>query len=355
MIKNKYLQLNSLNRFKRKTKNNNYKILFPIILFLLLSISISFNIVYLINNSNNKKIIKKLRYNLFNYHKNVEIAIPSNSTNISKIQLLKIITNNNEYDYKGAQSCLINGSDTQLCIYHLLAPKKVVGKNRALYGRKADGAYVLLDDLENVKIAYSFGIERNVIFDEQLALNGIDVYMYDHTIYSLPKENQKFHWKKIGLCGTKSNNKNLKTLEELIIENNHTNEENMILKIDIENAEWDSLDSLQEKYLYQFKYIVIEFHFVKPFYEEKYYNVLKKLHKSHQVFFIRCNGRDNIIAFGNNKICQFLEVSYVIRKGNKFTKDDFIYPIYHFDFVPAKLLGMKEFNLNILKLFDDEE
>ena len=45
--------------------------------------------------------------------------------------------------------------------------------------------------------------------------------MYDHTIKSLPFNNSKFHWKKIGLSENKNNT--LKPLRDLLIENGHLN------------------------------------------------------------------------------------------------------------------------------------
>ena len=95
-------------------------------------------------------------------------------------------------------------------------------------------------------------------FDQALAKRGIDVYMYDHTINSLPLNNTKFHWSKIGICGSQNRTQNLKTLEDLIKINGHTSEKNMILKIDVEGWEWDSLNELSEDVLRQLKYIVIE-------------------------------------------------------------------------------------------------
>ena len=81
-------------------------------------------------------------------------------------------------------------------VYQFLCPKEVVGKKRVLFGTKKDGCYVLLDDLENIKIAYSIGIDGIIQFDQALADKGIDVYMYDHTIEKLPYENEKFIGKK---------------------------------------------------------------------------------------------------------------------------------------------------------------
>ena len=53
-------------------------------------------------------------------------------------------------------------------------------------------------------------------------------------------------------------------------------------------------------------------------------------------------------TFGNNRICVCLEVSYVKRSGYRFAKDKSIYPIDEFSYY-----NNKDFNVNILKLFDD--
>ena len=275
-----------------------------------------------------------------------------------KIMILKIISNNNRIYYQGIENCLLDDPDRQLCIYHLLVPKKVIGKERILIGGKKDGSYVLLNDINNIKIAYSFGISSKIQFDQYLADRGIDVYMYDHTIDSLPFNNIKFHWKKIGISGKNKNNKLLKSLEELIIENGHTSEENMILKIDVEHSEWESLRDLPDRILRQFKYILIEYHFNEDrFLNETllYYNVIKKIYQTHQAFYLRCHNQYLIVYFGNNRFCKYLEVSYIIKKGYEFTKDPSIYPIKEFDLYDFSkyITKMGEMNLNILKLFDN--
>lgn len=145
--------------------------------------------------------------------------------------------------------------------------------------------------------------------------------------------------------------KNLKTLEDLLKENRHISEKNMILKIDIEGWEWIPLNELNEDILKQFKYIVINYHFLEPSKEELYYNIIKKIHKSHQAFYFRCHGR-NIISPLRNRICKFLEVSYIIREGNIFDKDDSIYPILEFDFTKPRNKFISDINLNIFKIFD---
>ena len=96
----------------------------------------------------------------------------------SKIEQLKILTNNNQTLIAGPKKCLMNNPDEEKCIYQFLCPKQIVGKNRILFGIRKDGCYVLLDDLENIKIAYSIGIDGIIQFDKALADKGIDVYIY---------------------------------------------------------------------------------------------------------------------------------------------------------------------------------
>ena len=166
--------------------------------------------------------------------------------------MLKLMTYNNKALYEGAEKCLEKNPDEELCLYQFLCPKKVIGKKRVLIGEKSDGCYVMLDDFENIKIAYSIGIRNIIQFDKALADKGIDIYMYDHTINKLPYSNEKFHWKKIGIGGNSERKYNIQTIEEMMKENGHLNEKNMIFKMDVEGAEWNSLKDLSENVLLQF-------------------------------------------------------------------------------------------------------
>ena len=101
-------------------------------------------------------------------------------------ELLQLLTYNNPSLYNGIERCLGNNSDEEMCFYQYICPKEVTGKKRVLIGNKKDGSYIMLDDFENRKIAYSIGIYNLIQFDKALADKGIDVYMYDHTINNLP-------------------------------------------------------------------------------------------------------------------------------------------------------------------------
>jgi hypothetical protein len=231
-------------------------------------------------------------------------------------------------------------------IYYLLSPMEVLGYNKIRIGSEADGGYIFLNDLKNIKIAYSFGIGSKISFDKELADKNIDIFMYDHTIDKLPFENSKFHWKKIGLSGKNINETNMSTLSELIKENGHSKEENMILKIDIESYEWEVFQYLPINIMKQFKYIVGEFHFEEKD-EFQYYNIFKKIQGTHQIFHIHCNNFGKIIKLYGYIICDAIEISFIQKEGYKFIEDNSFYPIEGIDYKNCKKKDDTSYLINL--------
>ena len=353
---------------RKVPKSNYYMNVFILIAFLciiILAILIIIFIVYFSFKIDEimelYREIPLLNREMVSLKKNISFmyAILSSSvTNQTALELFRnfndIVKHDKDKDkYALIFNCLIKDTDKELCIYPYLKPKKVKGKKRIFFGSKKDGGYVLLDDFKGISKAYSFGIDQKVDFDYALSEKNIDIYMYDHTIISLPSNYanySKFHWKKIGITEVGYDKNNLKSLKTLIKENGHLKEKNMILKLDAEYSEWKSLLNLPSSVLKQFKYIVLEYHFFKKE-TELYYRVLKKISKTHQVFYLHCNNcSPNNYLTHYNYICAALEVSYVIKEGNEFEEDDSTYPIEDFDFKNCDK-PQNDYNLNILRLF----
>ena len=208
----------------------------------------------------------------------------------------------------------------------------VINYKKIRIGRNSDGGYILLNDFDNVKIAYSFGISREISFDKELADKNIDIFMYDHTISKLPFDNPRFHWKKIGLSSETNKKQYMKTLDELIKENKHSNEKNMILKIDIESHEWNIFENISINTLKQFKHIVGEFHLNKKNIYF-YLNILKKLQITHQIIHLHCNNCSNKkINIDGYYICSLLEISLIQKESYSFNKFQSLFPINDLDF-----------------------
>ena len=345
---NKNELIKNIKRFKNSAILTKYNIFFTF-LFLLVLLNLIYLNIFIIKDKrkeysikNNFQIRNKEIYddnknniitnNIENYFlkKLVEKAMKTKNLFLlnNYIELDKLFHNDRRYD--GARNCLVEYKKNSTCIYNYLFPKKVLGKKRKLIGGRKSTSYVLLDDFKGIKIAYSIGIGSKdwfLSFDQELADKNIDIYMYDHTINKLPYQNPKFHFHKIGLSGNyNSKNSALKSLYQILEENKHLKEKNMILKVDCEGCEWEALLDFPEELLKNFKYMVFELHFQSRDFL-LFTKVLSKLSTYHQIFYVHCVNCGTMIQYGDMRICKALEVSYVIKEGNEFSKDDSDYPI----------------------------
>ena len=134
----------------------------------------------------------------------------------------------------------------------------------------------------------------------------------------------------------------MKTLSELIKENRHIDEKNMILKIDIEGGEWNIFNNISTDILTQFKYILVEFHFNYNI-AKNYLKVLSKLNISHQIFHLHCNNGGSLIYFDGNIICSAFEISYIIKDNNTFINNRDFFPIKNIDYKNGE--NRPDFNL----------
>ncbi|SEH25224.1 Methyltransferase FkbM domain-containing protein [Selenomonas sp. KH1T6] len=212
----------------------------------------------------------------------------------------------------------------------LLQVKRPSAKSGRLIrtGNANDGGYVMLDNMDGSKVAYSIGICDDVTWDSFMAERGFDVYMYDHTIEGLPEENPRFHWQKIGLGGIyDEQHPELRTLPMLLEDNGHLGQKHMILKMDIEGAEWSCFSNLEEAYLEQFDQILLELHDMNDLSRhDEMLEVLAKLNKTHQLVHIHGNNCDVYTMVKGMVMPNFIEVTYLKRDLYDFEEWDGCFP-----------------------------
>ena len=134
--------------------------------------------------------------------------------------------------------------------------------------------------------------------------------MYDPTIDALPKEHEKFHFFKQGI----GKNSDMITLDEAITCNGHVSHEGMILKMDIEGFEYETLYHIQDSTLAKFSQLVIEFHDVLDLTNFLLIPVLEKINKNFQ--YIHIHGQDVYprVRIDDKILPNYIEVTYL----NKF-------------------------------------
>ena len=198
-------------------------------------------------------------------------------------------------------------------------------------GNKNDGGYVMVDDMPG-GIAYSFGISDDPTWDLDMFKRGYEVYMYDHTVecpHQVEQYKDRLHFFKIGIADRYSCD-NLKTLDELIKFNGHENENNMILKMDVEGAEWGFLAMTTSETLSKFSQIVFEFHRMNTMDEKQRIDIIRglsKLYETHRVVHIHGNNWSGFISSPSHNIPNTWEVTYVRKNGVKKIAENVNLPI----------------------------
>ena len=196
-----------------------------------------------------------------------------------------------------------------------LAPHDPLGMELRRYGKDHDGGYVMLEDWPEEGAAYSIGIMDDVSWDAAMAAKGYPVHMYDHTIAGLPHEHENFHWSPIGLGETDRPEENLLSLATLLERNGHLGCRDLILKMDVEGAEWAALLHLPDRFLEHFRQILVEFHDCSRLDDAEHaqtmLRVFSLLNVSHRVVHIHANNWSSYDLVGGIPFPSVLEVSYV--------------------------------------------
>ena len=137
-------------------------------------------------------------------------------------------------------------------------------------GPDGDGGYLVPDDLAGIDYAFSPGVSTVSGFEADLAARGMQVFLADFSVDRPAQANPRFVFDKkyVGCLSdetfiTLSDWKNARIPE-------HTGD--LLLQMDIEGAEYETLLAAPAELLAQFRIMVIEFHslnelFSRPFFE----------------------------------------------------------------------------------------
>lgn len=215
-------------------------------------------------------------------------------------------------------------------IRSLLKIKKVVGKNFVRFGKHNDGGYIMVDNFANSGVAYSFGISNDVSWDSSMASRGYDVFMYDPTINTLPTYNEKFHFFREGIADREIPNSRLNTLEHFLNVNGHADNNNMILKMDVEGAEWGFLSQVSSETLSKFDQMVFEFHsLIQPKAQSEINATaayLQKINRTHSLVHLHANNFGSFVILDDKILFpDTLELTYVNNANYELADDENIY------------------------------
>jgi len=272
-----------------------------------------------------EKVVESVRPHL------EQFAFSSSSSSSSSTAAAAAAADGESSEPQPAESApvIVSAPDTWLGvaareILALVRPMDVLGGRLVRVGRDQDGGYVMLEQGLSEAVAYSIGIGADISWDADMAARGCQVFQYDHTIAAPPAAYERCHFFRIGLAERTSPDGTLRTLSDIIAANGHSDRRDIVLKMDIEGAEWAVLPALTDQTMAQLSQVVVELHSViaidRP--EELRRNVraLQRINRTHQPVHVHANNCGPIGVYGGVTLPDTLEVTYA-RREDHFFKD----------------------------------
>jgi hypothetical protein len=162
-----------------------------------------------------------------------------------------------------------------------------------------------------------------------MAERGFEVFMYDHTIEALPAQHPNFHFFPVGICGDNGGDR-LRRLRALIEANGHASQGDMVLKMDVEGAEWDVFADMEIATLESFAQIVVELHWLDEVDRDDLYSKMKtslsKLVASFAPVHVHGNNCSDLAIVGGIAVPQVLEVTFVRRADFSTVRSSKLFP-----------------------------
>ncbi len=200
-------------------------------------------------------------------------------------------------------------------------------------GPMTDGGYVFADRFSTSQAVLSYGIGTEYQFDIEMAEAGHKVYMFDHTIDSVDATHPNLQWFREGVCGTREpDNNNMYTVSDHLARCNIEGDR-LILKMDVEGADYGVLGMISDEILGRFEQIALEVHglvrLAEPGIQQGFVRMAGNLNRQFTLFHVHannCDGQDGIFMVEGLPVSNCLELSYIKTAVVRRSKSRTLYP-----------------------------
>lgn len=181
-------------------------------------------------------------------------------------------------------------------------------------GCENDGGYLTANRLDTTDIAISFGIGSNYSWDQDIAKRVNRVLMYDHTIQTPGKLSSNMEFHKLRISGKEKGAK-VTNLTEIV--SDFPQGQEFLLKMDIEGAEWEVLESISKMELLRMKQIIAEFHdliaMILERRTDKFLEILNRLRPDFALVNYHPNNHGLTMQLGGFQVSDVVELTFIRR------------------------------------------
>jgi len=158
-------------------------------------------------------------------------------------------------------------------------------------GPAGDGGYLVPDDLEGIRYVFSPGVSTESGFEAKLADRGLPVFLADASVDGPAQAHPRFVFDK-KFVGSLTNERYM-TLDDWHTAKLAGDTSELLLQMDIEGGEYETLLAASPALLTRFRIVIIEFHWLPELWGAAFFAVascvFRKLLQTHSVVHIHPN------------------------------------------------------------------
>jgi hypothetical protein len=208
---------------------------------------------------------------------------------VTLVVILALVMRNQIKVYRGRQARAAVIPQRQ-ALFDKLQPVALENCELERFGEAHDGGYLMCGNLlGGVQAAYSYGINGYDKWGCDISTKlDVRVHQYDcfnTTQPACPDGDTVFHAECVGATTKSDEGRGFDTIRNQIAKNGDA-AKRIVLKIDVEGAEWDSFLAAPDETLQQIDQMAVEFHQVQ---DEKYLHVVQRLKQFFEIAHIHFN------------------------------------------------------------------
>ena len=212
--------------------------------------------------------------------------------------------------------------DVKLKFFFRLINPVVTDKDLIRIGGDADGGYLVPNDLDGLSGCFSPGVAYTASFELEMAKLGIRSYLADYSVDAAPIAHPLLDFEK-KFIGIDTNDVYM-TLSDWYANKTGLKGGDYILQMDIEGAEYEVLNSVDDSFLKNFRIMVIEFHnlfnLVNPVGLDLVEFSFKKILKNFEIVHIHPNNESKPLNYHGFEIPSTMEFTF-LRKDRILVKN----------------------------------
>lgn len=179
-------------------------------------------------------------------------------------------------------------------------------------GPEKDGGYLVPDDLAGIEACFSPGVSDSSDFELACAQKGMKVFLADHSVDGPATRHESFHFTKKFVGATTSDS--FMTMDDWVKSAPIASDSDLLLQMDIEGYEYETLLSMPDDLLKRFRVIVVEFHRVHHLWSAPFFRLAAaafgKLLQTHSCVHLHPNNCRSSIYMRGLEIPRVMEFTF---------------------------------------------